>query len=137
MRCDSICVTDAISKSYQLFGNDITLTLVFFRTVVRRRVFKTNPLKNRVALKRLNPYAVLVKKYAKKSIEQKRWAREILDKKKQGKKVTDDELKKASKILGPIKKSKDIRAERKARLQKIEERKKKAAASKSKKAAKK
>jgi len=106
------------------------------RTVVRRRVLKTNPLKNRVALKRLNPYAVLVKKFAKKSVQQKRWAREVLDKKKQGKKVTDDELKKASKILGPIKKSKDIRAERKARLQKIEERKK-AAASKSKKTGKK
>lgn len=75
------------------------------------RQTKLNPLKNRSALRKLNPHALVVKKYAKINNERRRLAREVLRKKRAGTKVTAEELKKATETLGiKLRTSKQLKA---------------------------
>jgi len=64
------------------------------------RKIKLNPLKNHSALRKLNPHALVVKKYARITNDRRRVAREVLRKKRAGEKISADELKKATTTLG-------------------------------------
>jgi len=82
------------------------------RTIVNRRKIKRNPLKNPVVMRKLNPYAAVLKKYARTNNERRRVAREVLLKKRKGEKVDEKELKKAALSLGiKLRKYKDYKAE--------------------------
>jgi len=61
---------------------------------------KRNPLKNARLLKRMNPYAPILKKYARLTNEKNRAARAVLLKKRTGQKVDAKEMEKATKTLG-------------------------------------
>lgn len=61
---------------------------------------KLNPLKNYHSLRKLNPHALIVKKYARVMNEQRRAAREVLRKKRSGEKVDANAVKKACTTLG-------------------------------------
>jgi len=82
------------------------------RTTVNRRKIKRNPLKNPVVMKKLNPYAAVLKKYARTTNERRRVARQVLLKKRSGEKVDEKDLKKAALTLGiKLRKYKDYKAE--------------------------
>lgn len=88
-------------------------------------------------MRKLNPYAAVLKKYAKVTNERRRKAREVLRKKRLGEKVDPKELNKAAETLGiKLRKYKEFKAEiqqKKAKLKAIRE---KVAAAKAKRAAK-
>lgn len=81
-------------------------------TKVQRRVAKKNPLTNQAMMKKLNPYASVLKKYARLTNVKHRSARELLVKKRRGEKVDEKELKKAADTLGiKLRKFKAFKAE--------------------------
>jgi large subunit ribosomal protein L4e len=69
-----------------------------FTQAVKR--IKKNPLKNPAVMARLNPHALILKKYARLSNEKNRVAREVLKQKRSGVKVSAADLTKATKTLG-------------------------------------
>jgi len=79
--------------------------------VVRSKV-KRNPLKNPIMMRKLNPYAAVLKKYSRLNNERHRVARTVLKNKRLGKKVDEKQLKKAAAVLGiTLRKFKDYKAE--------------------------
>ncbi|XP_054161959.1 60S ribosomal protein L4-A-like [Oppia nitens] len=81
-------------------------------TRINRSVVKRNPLKNPLVMRKLNPYAAVLKKYARVNNERRKSARELLLKKRRGEKVDEKELKKAALALGiKIRKYKEYKAE--------------------------
>jgi large subunit ribosomal protein L4e len=73
---------------------------------------KRNPLRNPAVMRRLNPHAAILKKYARLSNEQNRAAREVLRRKRVGEKVDAKELQKAALTLGlKLRKFKEFKAE--------------------------
>jgi len=90
------------------------------QTRVTRKIKKRNPLNNPLIMKRLNPYATVLKKYAKLTNERRREAREVLRQKRAGKKVDEKTMKKATRVLGlklrKFKEYKDEIAKKKAAL---------------------
>lgn len=95
---------------------------------------KLNPLRNQTALKRLNPHAILVKRFARKLNAQRSAARAVLRKTKSGKKATPDELKMVQKVLGrkaqTIKTYRALLEKKKAKAEKAKAAAKKPAAKK-------
>jgi len=84
----------------------------YFRTTIIRRSVKRNPLKNPVAMRKLNPYAAVLKKYARVNNERRRIARDVLRKRRRGEKVDEKEVKKAALTLGvKVRKYKAYKAE--------------------------
>jgi large subunit ribosomal protein L4e len=83
-----------------LQSNEIQKTIRPRQTGQARSQTKKNPLKNPAVLAKLNPYAAILKKYARLTNERRRAAREVLRKKRSGTKVSPDELKKATSVLG-------------------------------------
>jgi len=82
------------------------------KTTILRSVVKRNPLKNPLVMRRLNPYAAVLKKYSRTDNERRRAARQVLLKKRKGEKVDEKELKKAGLALGiKIRKYKAYKAE--------------------------
>jgi len=80
-------------------------------TRVQRRTVKKNPLVNTAMMKKLNPYALVLKKYARLTNVRHKSARELLAKKRRGEKVDEKEAKKAADILGiKLRKFKDFKA---------------------------
>jgi len=61
---------------------------------------KRNPLANPAALRKLNPYAPILKKYARITNERRREAREVLRRKRAGEKVDAKALQAATATLG-------------------------------------
>jgi len=79
--------------------------------IVRSKV-KKNPLNNPIVMRKLNPYAAVLKKYARVTNERRKNAREVLRKKRLGQKVDEKELKKAALALGiKVRKYKDYKSE--------------------------
>jgi len=80
-------------------------------TIVRSKI-KKNPLTNPVAMRKLNPYAAVLKKYARVTNVRRKAAREALLKKRRGEKVDEKEMKKAAATLGiKLRKYKDYKSE--------------------------
>lgn len=90
------------------------LTLLFLsRSRPARRVVKRNPLKNPDALRRLNPYASLLKKFARAENKRRKGAKDVFRRKRAGQKISEVDLKKAAAVLGlKVKKYKEVKAER-------------------------
>ncbi len=85
---------------------------MYFRTKINRRQVKKNPLKNPVVMRKLNPYAAVLKKYARITNERRRLARDVLRKRRRGEKVDEKEVKKAALTLGvKVRKYKQYKAE--------------------------
>jgi len=81
-------------------------------TTINRSKVKKNPLKNPVVMRKLNPYAAVLKKYARTNNERRREARDVLRKRRNGEKVTDSDVKKAALTLGvKVRKYKEYKAE--------------------------
>jgi len=81
-------------------------------TTINRSKVKKNPLKNPVVMRKLNPYAAVMKKYARTNNERRRAARDVLRKRRNGEKVTDSDVKKAALTLGvKVRKYKEYKAE--------------------------
>jgi large subunit ribosomal protein L4e len=68
------------------------------RQVIRK--VKTNPLRNHSSLRKLNPHAPVLKKFARIDNERRRNARLLIAKKRLGQKVDQKELDKAAATLG-------------------------------------
>lgn len=106
---------------------------VIIRTRVVRSVQKKNPLKNASVMKKLNPYASILKKYASLTCKRRTEARRVLKARREGKKVSDVELKKAAKVLNlTIRKHADYKKELKSKAKRQEEVQQKVAAAKAK-----
>ena len=74
---------------------------------------KKNPLRNPDALRRLNPYAPLLKKFVRAENKRRKEAKDVFRRKRAGQKVAEADLKKAAAVLGlKVKKFKDVKAER-------------------------
>ena len=96
---------------------------------------KRNPLKNAAVMKKLNPYASIVKKYASLTCKRRTEARRVLRSKRLGQKVPVDELKKAAKVLNiRLRKHKELKAEFKSKAKREEAVRSKVAAAKAKRA---
>jgi large subunit ribosomal protein L4e len=81
-------------------------------TTINRRKVKKNPLKNPVVMRKLNPYAAVLKKYARITNERRRLARDVLRKRRRGERVDEKEVKKAALALGvKVRKYKEYKAE--------------------------
>lgn len=76
------------------------LNITYYRTKQVRSHVKRNPLANPAALRKLNPHAPIIKKYARLNNEQRRAAREVLRRKRSGVKVDAKEVQKATAVLG-------------------------------------
>jgi len=73
---------------------------------------KRNPLKNPEIMRKLNPYAAVLKKYARNNNERRRAARQLLLKRRRGEKVDEKDAKKAALTLGiKLRKYKEYKAE--------------------------
>jgi len=91
------------------------------------RKTKTNPLRNHSSLRKLNPHALVAKRFARIDNERRRAARQLFAKKRLGQKVDQNDLKKAAATLGiKLRSYKDMkkaiatkRADIKARREKI------------------
>lgn len=95
-----------------LKSDEIQKSLRPRQTKIVRRQVKHNPLKNPVMMRKLNPYASVLKKYARINNERHRAARAVLRNKRLGKKVDEKELKKAAAVLGiRLRKFKEYKAE--------------------------
>jgi len=82
------------------------------KTTIRRSVVKKNPLKNPLVMRKLNPYAAVLKKYSRINNERRKAARIVLKKRRKGEKVDEKEVKKASLALGvKVRKYKAYKAE--------------------------
>jgi len=81
-------------------------------TRINRRKVKKNPLKNPVVMRKLNPYAAVLKKYARVNNDRRRAAREVLRKRRRGEKIAEQDVKKAALTLGvKVRKYKAFKAE--------------------------
>jgi large subunit ribosomal protein L4e len=70
------------------------------KTTITRRTVKRNPLKNPLVMRKLNPYASVLKKYSRLNNDRRKSARQLLLKRRGGEKVDDKEVKKAAIALG-------------------------------------
>lgn len=82
-------------------------------TKVLRSSVKRNPLKNPVVMRRLNPYALVMKSQARANNQRRQKAKELIRRHKAGEKVDAKILQKATTLLGvKLRKYKEYKAER-------------------------
>jgi len=107
------------------------------KTTIRRSVIKKNPLKNPLVMRKLNPYAAVLKKYARIDNERRKSAKDVLRRRRKGEKVDEKAVKKAALALGvKVRKYKTYKAEiqkKKATLKAIRDKAAQSVAKKSKK----
>ena len=102
-----------------------------------RRTVKRNPLKNPLVMRKLNPYAAVLKKYSRITNEQRRGARELLKKRRGGEKVDAKALQKAALTLGvKLRKYKEFKNEIQKKKATLKANREKVAENRAKKAAK-
>lgn len=86
-------------------------------------------------MKKLNPYALVVKKYARLTNVRRKNARDVISKKRRGEKVSEKELAKAAGILGiKLRTYKEYKAEKAQKKEALKALKEKVAAAKAKRA---
>jgi large subunit ribosomal protein L4e len=117
------------------FSNSCVVQM--YRSTVTRALRKQNPYRNLLALKKLNPHALVVKKFARKFHAQRTAARAAIRKSQRGEKLTAEERELITKTLGKTnRKAKDLfeqRAKGAAKRKEVLAKKEALAAAKSKK----